>query len=465
MRSRSWPEGAALVLGAAADGVWCGALAAALTGSSWAVLAAFAAATIVAGAAVARRFDGGESAERTGLLLALTLTLGAVAVLLVAGRAWTHPPLLWQGGRDLVYVVGLVLLGVLLGRAAEAPDVAVRRAVRAFALLCAILAAAAFAGTAPAWAGWAVATSLLVGGLLVAVVRYLELTELVDPAERMPVWPWMLAVAGAVLSVVAVGALLSLVLGVDTVLWALHIGVDVLRFLLAGVVFVFSYAGAGLLRGIAWVLGLVHLHTWTPHDVPGLAAKPPTIRDPNTHGFEFPHGFRVVGMIVGTVVAIGALLALVAVALRRLRREPRETAMVVEEREDLASLRAIARRLPGRLGQRLRSRLLGLRRPGPCSPAELVRRSYAELERRLTKAGRPRLPGVTVRAYLAEVAAAGAPADAAPRPELPSDQLSDSQQQPAADLADIYELARYSAHAVHVAQAQRFEALVHHIEA
>ncbi len=48
MRSRSWPDRAALVLGAAVEGVWCGALAAALTGASWPALALFAAVVILA---------------------------------------------------------------------------------------------------------------------------------------------------------------------------------------------------------------------------------------------------------------------------------------------------------------------------------------------------------------------------------------------------------------------------------
>ncbi len=54
MRSRSWTDRAAFALGAAADGVWCGALAAALTGASWPALALFAAGVILAAALVAR---------------------------------------------------------------------------------------------------------------------------------------------------------------------------------------------------------------------------------------------------------------------------------------------------------------------------------------------------------------------------------------------------------------------------
>ena len=63
MRSRSWSETATLVLGAVVDGVWCGALAAALAGASWPLLALFAAGVILCGALVARRLDmGGRGA-------------------------------------------------------------------------------------------------------------------------------------------------------------------------------------------------------------------------------------------------------------------------------------------------------------------------------------------------------------------------------------------------------------------
>jgi len=476
MRSRSWPERATLALGAATDGLWCGALAAALTGAPWAALVAFAGATIGAGALVAGRLDrgagsgGGDGAgrERAARLLALALILFATGVLLAAGRAWAHPSLFWQTARDLVYACGLVLVGIYLGRAGAEPDVAVRRAVRAFALLCVVLAAAAWAGSAPAWAPWAVVAALVVGGLLVAVARYQALTDLVGPAERMPAWPWLLAVAGAVLVVVAVGALLSQVLRVDAVLWALHLLGGALRFALEGVAYVLGYAGAALLRGIAWVLGAFHLHAPRASDVPGLAAKPPTIPPHYTPAVKFPSVVRLVGTIVGIVLAIGALLALVMVALRRMRRQPREAAMVVEEREELASLRSVVGTLAGRLGRRLRSRLQGLRRQGPLTPAELVRRRYAELERRLSKAGRPRPPGVTVREYLAAVAAAAAagtpdaPADA--RDATPAPPPASSLQ-PAADLAGIYEFARYSAHTVDVLQLRRFDLLASGFEA
>jgi hypothetical protein len=65
-----------------------------------------------------------------------------------------------------------------------------------------------------------------------------------------------------------------------------------------------------------------------------------------------------------------------------------------------------------------------------------VRRRYQELERRLARAGHPRSPGATVRAFLRSV------------PGPPD----------AAGLAATYELARYSDHAVDEALARRFEA-------
>jgi hypothetical protein len=446
---------AGLALGGAAEGIWAGCLAAAITGASAAALAVFACVTVVGAAYLARRLGLGGMGERAARLLAVTLALAAGGVLLAAGRAWTHQALPWHVVRDVVYGGGLVLLGINLGRDRQSPEAAARRAVRGFALLCAVLVCAALAGSPPAWASGAVVASLIAGGLLVATVRYRDLTDLVDPSERLPVWPWLLAVLGAVLGVLAVGALVSQVLRVDVLVGALGSFASVLRYALYGVAYLIGHVGAGLLRGIAWLLGLVHVHALHPRKVPQLVQRPPTLSQHHAGGFEVPSALKLIGTAVGALVAIGLSLGLVALALRRIRRGPPSEALVVEEREALASLRSVAGGFAARLGRRRRPRLRAPRRPGSLTPAELVRRSYEELERRLSRAGRPRPPGVTVRDHLAAVAASppavggsDPPADVA---ALPSS--------PAADLAALYELARYSAHAVDTAQARRFEAL------
>lgn len=458
MRSRSWLEHAGLVLGAAADGIWCGALAAALMGTSWALLTGFAAATILAAALLARRFSIGEGREWAARLLAVTLILVATGALLAVGRAWAHHSLLWQAVRDFAAASGLVLLGISLGRASLSPEAAVGRAVRGFALLCAVLVGAALAGSAPEWAAAAVVAALVVGGLLIAIVRYRALTDLVDPAERLPAWPWLLAVVGALLGVIAIGALLSQVLGADVLLWALGVLASVLRYALDGVAYLIGTAGAGLLRGISWLLSVLHVHARDPADLPHLAARPPLLKLRHSGGTHIWSGTKPLFTAAGALVAIGLSLALVAVALRRFRREPPAEDAVVEEREALGSLRSAAGDFAGRVGRRLRRRLAALRRHDPLTPAELVRLRYAELERRLARAGQPRLPGVTVRDYLA---AALPPLEAAaPPPTEAMPALA-----PAADLAAIYELARYSSHTIDAAQAYRFETLARAFEA
>ena len=459
MRSRSWLEHAGLVLGAAAEGIWCGGLAAALMGASWIVLTVFACVTVAGAAYVARRLTVGEGREPSARVLALTLILVASAVLLAAGRAWAHPSLLWQVVRDSVYASGLVLLGVYLGRDSLAPEAAVQRAVRGFALLCAVLVCAAWAGLAPEWAPVAIVASLVVGGLLVAVVRYQALTDLVDPADRLPAWPWLLAVAGAVLGVIAIGALLSQVFGLEVLRSALGVVAGVLRYALDGVAYLVGWAGAGLLRGIAWLLSVLHVHARDPAQAPHLARKMPVLKLHQAAGTKIWSGTQVIVTAVGALVAIGLSLTLVAVALRRFRREPLAEGAVVEDREALASLSSVAGEFAARLGRRLRRRLLALRRHGPVTPAELVRQRYAELELRLSRAGRPRPPGVTVRDHLA-AAVAARPETAPPPPETAPRPPS-----PAADIAAIYELARYSAHTIDAAQARRFEGLARSFEA
>jgi hypothetical protein len=445
MRSRSWLDLAGMMLGVAAEGIWSGALAAALTGASGAALIGFACVTVAAAAHVARRFSRGGGGEREARLLALTLLLVAAGALFAAGRAWGHPSPLWLLARDVVYTSGLVLLGVHLGRSPQSPETAVSRALRSFVLLCAVLIGAALAGSAPGWASGAIVASLVAGGLLVATVRYRDLTDLVSPAERLPAWPWLLAVLGAVLAVVAVGALLSQVLRVDVVLGVLDVLAGVLRYALDGVAYVIGFAGEWLLRGIAWLLGLIHVHALHAPEVPQLTQRPPVLRR-HASGLHFPSTMRLLILTVGALVAMGLSAALVALALRRFRRGLPEEVLVVEEREALVSLRSAAGEFAARLGRRLRRRLAP-RLHEPRTPAELVRRRYAELERRLARAGRPRLPGVTVRDHLA--AAAAAPAGSGPPLSPPA----------AADLAAIYELARYSAHDIDVTQARCFEAL------
>jgi predicted nucleic acid-binding protein len=481
MRSRSFPEQAGVVLGAAVEGIWCGGLAAALTGVSALLLIVFAWITVLAAALLARRFGAGAGRERPTRLLAMTLSLAAAGVLLVADRAWVHPSALWQVVRDVVYSGGLVALGLYLGSSPQSPETAVRRAVRAFGLLCAVLAFAALAGSVPGWAPWAVVAALVVGGLLVAIVRYQTLTDLVDPVERLPAWPWLLAVVGAVLVVVATGALLSQVLRVEVVLWALSVLTGVLRDALAGVAYLVGYAALELAHGIAWLLGALHLHVWHPGGQRQAAPTPTVLRRLNARSLRVWSGSRLLATAVAALVAVALSFALVAVALRRFRREPPAQVMVVEERETLASLRSAAGVFAARLRRRLRRRLLRPRRPDARTPAELVRRRYAELERRLSRGGRPRLPGVTVRDHLAAVAApaSGASAPAAPAPgagdepaegvaapslQAAGEASASTEAEPAlpllaADLAAIYELARYSAHAIDAAQAGRFEVL------
>jgi len=189
-----------------------------------------------------------------------------------------------------------------------------------------------------------------------------------------------------------------------------------------------------------------------------LAPRPPVLTLRHAGGTRVWSVSRLIASAVGALVAIGLSLALVAVALRRFRREPPAEVAVVEDREALATLRSAAAASAARLGRRLRRRLQALRRHDPPSPAELVRRRYAELERRLSRTGRPRPPGVTVRDHLAAAAeppaaAAASPASARPRPSA------------AADLAVIYELARYSTHTIDAVQASRFEALARAFEA
>jgi uncharacterized membrane protein YciS (DUF1049 family) len=438
--SRSALERAGVALGAVVEGVWCGALAAALSGSPWALLGAFAVVMVAAAAAVTRWAGAAPDRERAGRVAAAALGAVGIAALFGAGRAWTHDYLLWQVVRDAVFVSGVVLLGIRLGGGDLTPETAVGRAVRGFALLCAVLVCAAIAGSTPGWAAAAVVTALVAGGLLIAVMRYRSLTDLVAASDRLPSWPWLLAVTGALLCVVAIAALLGQLLDVDVLRWLLGAVAAVLSTALDATIYAVGWAGTWLVRALGWLLSLVHVRA--PH----LDLKPPpasrvkVVVPPYQPATPASSATRLVVTVAGALVAVVASLAVVAFAMRRLRRRAAVDEAVEEEREALGSLREAAGAFAGRLGQRLR-RLASLGRREARSPAELVRLRYAQLEQRLTAAGRPRPPGVTVRDYLAQCAAAM---------EVP---------RPVADVAGLYELARYSAHAVDGAQARRFEEL------
>jgi Domain of unknown function (DUF4129) len=193
-----------------------------------------------------------------------------------------------------------------------------------------------------------------------------------------------------------------------------------------------------VIRAVGGVLSLFHVHfVRAPKPSHGPALHVLAHRTVTyTRSWVVP---RLVGTVVGVVLAIGVPLALTLVALRRVRRKPSDE--VVEERETIVTLRSAAGGAAARAGRRLRR--FAARRAAPRTPAELVRRRYEELEGRLLRAGHARSPGTTVRAFLRAVWAGGS--DAAPNA--------------AADLAAIYELARYSSHTVDEPDARRFEAL------
>jgi hypothetical protein len=420
--SRSRVEVAGLVLGAAVDCVWAGALAAALTGARGPALFLLAFAGVLAAALAARWSARRESRDVAGRVLAAVVVLMAVAAMLAAGRAWAQPAPLWLVMRDVAYAGGLVFLGIRLGRGPQSSEDALRRAAAGFVISCVIVMAASAGGPAPAWAAEALVASLALGGLYVAIVRYQSLTELVDPSERLPVWPWLLGVAGVFLLVIVGGALAGRAFATYLLPFILDLAVTVLGY---------------LLRGLTWLLDLIQVR-----GLPTLAPKAiPSLPDPPRPHSVVVRDLSAVKAILTAVAAFAAVvfaLALVVVASRRSRREP--PAPIAEERETLTTLTVAAGDLAARLGRRLRR--LAPRRWAARTPAERVRLRYAELEHRLSREGYPRSAGVTVRGYLEHVAGA-----------LPATGEA------AGDLAAVYDRARYSGRAVPAEEAQRFETL------
>jgi hypothetical protein len=191
------------------------------------------------------------------------------------------------------------------------------------------------------------------------------------------------------------------------------------------------------MRVVAWLGGLAHLHL--PHaEVPTLspeAATPSATQKPPS---SVSAAIRTVIMILLAVGAVAVAVGVVVFALRRLTGESSDDEAVVEEREAVRSVTAATGSALGALGRRLRTLMRGRRKAE--TPAEAIRIHYERLEERLTRAGSPRTPGTTVRAYLRVSVGSD-------RPGTP------------AELATLYELARYSTRAMDEAQAREFEDL------
>ncbi len=458
MRSRWLSELSPAGLGAVTEGAWAGSLAALVTGGSGAAWIAGAAGGTFIGAVLAAHSGAQREPGRRERAAAAGLTLVIAAAFFAAGRGWEGDLPVVAALGALAFAALLVYLGISLGRERISADNAVRRAVRAFALLCCVLAVAALAGSHAGWAGGAVVASLVAGALSVAAARAQSLS-LTAHEDRATTWHWLLAVLGVVLGVVAAGALLSLVLRVDVLLWILAVAGEVLQYLLGLLGFVLGWAGAGLVRALSWVLGSLHLH-----DLPRV--DPPQGDDPHLQALpKAPRGgayawTRAALTIAVAVVAAAAPLLIVAFALRRVRGStPVE---VEEEREAVLTLRDVSAGAVAGVRRRL-ARLVPRRNP-PATPAQLVRREYEGLERRLSRVGHPRPVGTTVRSYLLQVAdLQHGPPRRVDEPAgsgggAPSAGLGASGS-PVVELAGLYELARYSPHPVDTETADRFRQL------
>jgi hypothetical protein len=430
MRSRSTLEWAGTAFGAVAQGVWCGVLGSVLSAASWPALAAFAAATMIAAAAATRWASADAARLSRGRALLAGIVLLAAAVLLVAGRAWGHPYIGWQIVRDAGFCAGVAVLGVWMARGDFWPDEAFGRAARAFGILCGVLVLCGLTGTPVQAPAAAVATVVVAGGLHVALLRYRALTDVVSEGDRLPVWPWLLAVTTAIVAVLVVTGLAAALLGGGTLHTVLSDAVTVVAYVAS----VLAWAVAQVVRGVAWLASLAHLHLpQNPLPRPPGGGTPPRPHD------ETPVGASALTRTLVTVglaaLAIAVSVVVVVSALRRLGREPSSDEAVVEERETVRSVGSATGAALGGMRRRLSSLVRGRRRPR--TPAEAVRMDYERLERRLTRAGSPRPAATTVRSFLGTTVTG----------ELPG---------AAAELATIYELARYSAYTVDDAQARRF---------
>ena len=152
----------------------------------------------------------------------------------------------------MLFSAGVAVLGVWMARGDFGPDEAFGRAARAFGILCAVLVLSGLTGTTVQWPAAAVATVVVAGGLHVALLRYRALTDVVSEDDRLPAWPWLLAVTTAIVAVLVVTGLAAALLGGD----ALHTVLEDALAVIAYVAGVLAWVFALVVRGVAWLAGL-----------------------------------------------------------------------------------------------------------------------------------------------------------------------------------------------------------------
>ncbi len=346
--------------------------------------AAVAAAALAQGAAAPPPVT--RAAPRYRLAL-LALGVGASAALAALGTPHGTRATL-DAIAGAVTVVGVCLeLGVLAGRAEIDPERALRRALRGFLLVFAIVFLAALGRHAPAGAGMLLALAVMAAAGLVVVARLRAIAVTVEGGTTPVRW------IGAVLLVDLLALALALLVAAaplnGALAWLGHPLVVGLR----GLQDALGYAAAGvayvIVRAIAAAVAPIHLHLHAPsvHGGSSHLVKTTTPRSRETH----PLVAAVAGICAA--VALGALAVwLLTRSLRVERRAAEET--VVEEHERLAhepELRAAGRRLAGRV-----RRLIERDR----TPDEALRTEYRRLEHTLRRAGHERAPSQTVRRYL-----------------------------------------------------------------
>ncbi len=336
----------------------------------------------------------------------------------------------------LLVAGGAIALGVRIGGRDLVPEAVPGRAARAFAVVFVIVLAGKGSGR-PIPGGAAGITATIVLSVLLLLAARLAATGRTVSVSRGARLFWVGTVTVGVALVVGAAALLGGALPAAVVLWPFA---QVWR-LIAYVAIGLGYALGMLLYLLLPLARRVLRLFGGPHTPPQLRNNSPALQ-PLRQGH--PHG--LVFAVLMAVVAV-ALLVVLMLLVKRIWPHHADTD-VDEERESVWSadeaLRAGGRRL-----RRVIGRVARAREARPRHPAEAVRSEYRRLERALARRGRERPPGASARRFLEDLAPreTGSEAEVAGGPALDA---------PAGILCGIYELARYSQHAVGWKDVERF---------
>ncbi|MGO8685169.1 MAG: DUF4129 domain-containing protein [Thermoleophilia bacterium] len=392
---------------------------------------------MAAGLAVAVRRSKLSAAQARRILVLLALALTAVF-----GYAAWRLAVLPLAAAVVVSLLGssaVLWLGLYAGRLALTPEAALMRGARSL-LLVSLLALTLHESGGGTWhAGIVLAATLVVALALVALARLNQVLMVASNPAGIRKGVWLTSVLFVAAAVVAAAAVFAALLDGGVLHLALSYVASVAHLLLDVVGYALGLIAYVILKPVAWLGGLLHLHfTSISAHVP--PAPHVTLPVAHKHGRSgAPAVVRDLAIAVGVALVAGLAAWILARSVKKFGDSGE--AAVREDRETLVTASEAFRSVGRRLGAALRQA-----RPARRTPELVLRHEFALLEKSLAAAGQRRASSETARHYLHAIAA----------------EADQNQRDPATEidvLLELYERARYSEQEIHWDEVAHFKSL------